>query len=349
MHWRDCIPCFDLLTERMRSGDISAGSDIRAAIQLCTAGQAGSDDLTLGVPSSSIAYLEYLFHKAGGPYSPDFGWIAKIIRTFFLSSPDLQQLINLNAADALANMVLNKRGRLKFLISDQVELGIILEWWERFGLMPVSSLDVLNAILNKSTIRDRIDKGDPLLILRLLDVFPECTDEVNPEGYDRETLIHAAGTITRPPSERRYHRLYTRAMRSGLDINLLIREEEKRVLPMQMRRNRYLAYLVKILHGNTCQICSAMGEEGSGSVEVHHIVPLSMNGKDRADNMITVCSRHHKAVHSGELVLEMADGSIRIKSNNKTEVTLHGYCNTWFLDDKGRGCQSSKDPDNTCQ
>ncbi|HPY60623.1 MAG TPA: hypothetical protein PLG55_07865, partial [Methanospirillum sp.] len=130
VHWRDCIPCFDLLTERMRSGDISAGSDIRAAIQLCTAGHAGSDNLTLGVPSSSIAYLEYLFHKAEGPYSSDFRWIAKVIRTFFLSSRDLQQLINLNAADALANMVLNKRGRLKFLISDQVELGIILEWWE---------------------------------------------------------------------------------------------------------------------------------------------------------------------------------------------------------------------------
>ena len=126
VHWRDCIPCFDDVTERLRTGEITAGSDIQAALQACAKGHARSDELALGVPSSSIAYLEYLFHKAGGPYSPDFGWIAKVIQTFFKSSPDLQHLINLNAPDALANMVLNKRGRLKFLISDQVELGIIL-------------------------------------------------------------------------------------------------------------------------------------------------------------------------------------------------------------------------------
>lgn len=318
VHWRDCIPCFESLTERIRIGELTAGSDIQAALEACTAKHPGSDDLALGVPSSSIAYLEYLFQKAGGPYSPDFGWIATVIQTFFKSNPDLQRLITLNAPDALANMVLNKRGRLKFLISDQVELGIILEWWERFGLNPVSSREVLDAVLNKSTIRDRIENGDPLLILRLLDVFPEYAGEVNPHRQEREVLIQAAGTITKPPSERRYHHLFIAAQKAGRDIHSLIQEEERRILPMQMKRNRFLAYLVKNLHGNCCQICSAMGEESRGPVEVHHIIPLSLQGKDLAENMVTLCVPHHRAVHAGTIIVKKEDETVTVKSSNRT-------------------------------
>ncbi|HOW05687.1 HNH endonuclease signature motif containing protein [Methanospirillum hungatei] len=318
VHWRDCIPCFDALTEKIKIGVLITGSDIQTAIQRCTAGHAGSDDLVLGVPSSSIAYLEYLFYQAGGPYSPDFEWIAIIIQIFFRSNPDLQHLINLNAADALANMVLNKRGRLKFLISDQVELWIILEWWERFGLIPVSGRQVLDAILNKPTIKDRIENGDPLLIMRLLDVFPEYADEINPCGYDRETLLSHAGTITKPPSERRYHHVFITAQKAGRDIHSLIQEEERRILPMQTKRNRYLAYLVKNLHGNCCQICSVMGEETTGPVEVHHIIPLSEQGKDLAENMLTLCVPHHQAVHAGTIIVKKEDETVIIQTRDKT-------------------------------
>jgi len=318
VHWRDCIPCFDSLTEKIKIGELVTGSDIRTAIQRCTAGHAKSDDLVLGFPSSSIAYLEYLFHRAEGPYSPDFGCIAMIIQIFFKSNPDLQNLINLNAADALANMVLNKRGRLKFLISDQVELGIILEWWERFGLIPVSNRQVLDAILNKPTIRDRIENGDPLLIIRLLDVFPENEEEVNPYGQERDVLIRAAGTITKPPSERRYHHVFMKAQKAGRDIHSLIHEEERRILPIQTKRNRYLAYLVKNLHGNCCQICSAMGEKTTGPVEVHHIIPLSRQGKDLAENMLTLCVPHHQAVHAGSIIVKKEDETVIIQTRDKT-------------------------------
>ncbi|HOJ95232.1 MAG TPA: HNH endonuclease signature motif containing protein [Methanospirillum sp.] len=317
LHWRDYIPCFNLVARNIRDGEL-VGRCIQDAVMACTADDPRSKHRVLGVPSGSVAFLEYLFHQAGGPYSPDFEWIAAVIQTVFSSDPDLRHLIDLNASDALANMVLNKRGRLKFLISDQVELCSILEWWIRFGLLPVTPRQVFDAILNKPTIRDRILKGDPLLILRLLDVFPEYADEVNPGGYSRTSLITAAGTITKPPSERRYHHLYTRARKAGRDVHSLIREEEHRILPMQMRRNRYLSYLVRKLHGNVCQICAARGEETRGPVEVHHIVPLSRDGKDLAENMITLCVYHHQAVHSGSIIVSREDGTIIIRGSEGT-------------------------------
>lgn len=317
LRWRNYISCFDLIARRIRDGEL-AGGDIQDAVKACTADDPRSKQHALGVPSASVAFLEYLFLEAGGPYSPGFEWIAEVIQIVFSNDPNLRHLIDLNASDALANMILNKRGRLKFLISDQVELCSILEWWVRFGLLPVTPRQVFDAILNKPTIRDRIQKGDPLLILRLLDVFPEYADEVNPAGYSRESLITAAGTITKPPSERRYHHLYTAAQNAGRDIHSLIREEEQRILPMQMRRNRYLSYLVRILHGNVCQICAARGEETRGPVEVHHIVPLSMHGKDLAENMITLCVHHHQAVHSGAIIVSREDETLIIRENEGT-------------------------------
>lgn len=313
VRWQDHEPCFMEVLCAIRSEQANP-CDIPFALKECTKNSPYAKREILGVPSYLIAFLEFLFHKAQGPYSPDFEGIAGSIQTFFLNAPALTTLINHNAPDALANMVLNRRGRLKLLISDQVELGTILEWWTRFGLIPVSQKEVFEAILNKPTIRDRIRQGDPLLILRLMDVFPGYTGIINPKGVAREAIVNAAGTITRPPSERRYHQLYAAYKREGRNIRSLIREEEQRILPMQMRRNRFLAYLVKSLHENTCQICSLRGKKTEGPVEVHHIIPLSQQGKDRADNMLVTCTTHHQAIHAGIITIRVEDGSVKIIS-----------------------------------
>ena len=60
-----------------------------------------------------------------------------------------------------------------------------------------------------------------------------------------------------------------------------------------------------------------MGEMTNGQVEVHHIVPLSMNGKDKAENMLTICPRHHRAVHAGEIILDKTDEDIKISYNSE--------------------------------
>lgn len=48
--------------------------------------------------------------------------------------------------------------------------------------------------------------------------------------------------------------------------------------------------------GNICQIC------GSGDhVEGHHIIDHQFNGAALADNIISLCHKHHNDVHSGKI------------------------------------------------
>jgi len=313
LNWRRYQECFERLADGMQSGSISGPQAFNVDLSECTDGDPASSQSFLGVSSSLIAYLEYLFWRADGPYFHGFESYALLIQALFSWFPDLRSLIDHNAPDALGNMVLNRRGRLKFSIADQAELGIILDWWERFHLLPVSPRQVLDAILQKSTIQDRIVQGDPRLILRLIDVFPEFAEEVNPENIPREELIVSSGAITPPPSERRYRRILEQYLDAGGDLGSLIREEERRILPMQMRRNRFLAYLVRQEQKNTCQICKVRGEITCGSVAVHHIVPLSLKGKDRADNMLVTCAPHHAAIHAGEIVLTIRNGNLLVR------------------------------------
>ena len=48
----------------------------------------------------------------------------------------------------------------------------------------------------------------------------------------------------------------------------------------------------------TCQICGA-----KESVEGHHIIDVQFNGASDKDNIITLCSDHHKKAHKGKLTI----------------------------------------------
>mgnify|MGYP003767532401 CR=1 FL=1 len=324
IRWQNYQPCFDKIIKEVAGKDPDTPFDYSSFLRRCLKNDFLSEQEILGVSSGLIAFLEFLFYKAKGPYSPEFERTAEIIQDLFQSEPDLQNLINLNAADTLANMVLNKRGRLKFLISDRLELEIILSWWKKFGLAEISPAEVFEAVVAKPTIRDRLSGNDPLLIMRLLDVFPDYCDTINPLKIKREDLIERSGSITRPPSERRYHQLLTGCLKNGNNIWTLIRQEEKRILPMQVKRNRFLSYLVKNLHGNRCQICKLTGEVKDGPIEVHHIQPLSLEGKDTADNMLVTCFFHHQMIHDGNIVVQINSGKVVIRYNTKeTSIPLN--------------------------
>lgn len=326
VNWRRHQECFEEIADSMQRGFISSPQALNDALSGCTAGDPASSRSFLGVSSFLIAYLEYLFWKADGPYFHGFEEYALLIQTLFSWFPELRSLIDHNAPDALGNMILNRRGRLKFSIADQAELGIILDWWRRFHLLPVTPRQVLDAILGKSTIRDRIEQGDPRLILRLIDVFPEFEEDINPENIPRDELIVSSGAITPPPSERRYRRILEQYLDSGGDIRSLIGEEERRILPMQMKRNRFLAFLVRQEQKNTCQICKVRGEVSRGPVAVHHIVPLSLQGKDRADNMLVTCAPHHAAIHAGEIVLTIRNGDLLVRCTDGEWEIDRGEC-----------------------
>lgn len=52
----------------------------------------------------------------------------------------------------------------------------------------------------------------------------------------------------------------------------------------------------KVRDGYRCQICGS-----SDHIEGHHIIDHQFNGAACVDNIISLCSKHHKDVHSGRI------------------------------------------------
>nr|WP_319538507.1 HNH endonuclease signature motif containing protein [uncultured Methanospirillum sp.] len=310
LNWRKYQDRFEHLSEEILSEQIPAETSLLPRlIEICHDDSA-ADLLILGAEAPLLAYLEFLFARAEGPYSPLFVSYSRLITLVFRLSFPLKTLLDLNAADAIGNMILNRRGRLKFVIADDLELSLLLERWPMFGLHPVTERQVFDAILKKSDISHRLSSEDPDLLVRLLEVFPQYQSEFIPAGKTREGLIVARQDQSPLPSQRRYHRLYTRLLEQGYDVRQMIRDEEQRVLPIQMRRNTFLSFLVKQLHGGECQICALTGQSnqaGKSPITVHHIIPLSEGGSDTGRNMLVVCMSHHKAIHDGRIDICLND------------------------------------------
>jgi len=49
--------------------------------------------------------------------------------------------------------------------------------------------------------------------------------------------------------------------------------------------------------------CRTPGCKHTSFLDLHHIVPRSEGGPNHADNLLTLCGAHHRAVHHGELVI----------------------------------------------
>jgi hypothetical protein len=49
--------------------------------------------------------------------------------------------------------------------------------------------------------------------------------------------------------------------------------------------------------------CRAPGCQHATFVDVHHLVPRSDGGGNTADNLLTLCAAHHRALHRGELLI----------------------------------------------
>lgn len=323
VNWKKYQDQFDHLSVELLSENSPGKDAILARLHnICQDDPAG-DLQILGVEAPLIAFLEFLFARAEGPYTSVFPSYAHLITLVFSISSSLRTLLNLNASDAIGNMVLNKRGRLKFAIADQLELSLLLEWWPIFGLVPVSSRQVFEAVLLKSDISHRIRSEEPNLLLRLLEVFPELRSEFFPNGKTHEDLLAGRRESSPLPSQRRYHRLYTNLLDQGYDLKQIIKEEEKRILPIQLRRNTFLSFLVKQLHNGECQICSLSDGFSDSTckspITVHHIIPLSKGGLDNARNMLVVCLDHHRSIHGGQIQVIM-DDQIVVKQPDGTSL-----------------------------
>ena len=52
------------------------------------------------------------------------------------------------------------------------------------------------------------------------------------------------------------------------------------------------------------QCCRVPGCKNTRFVDVHHLQPRSEGGKNTVENLITLCTAHHRATHRGELIIE---------------------------------------------
>jgi 5-methylcytosine-specific restriction endonuclease McrA len=59
----------------------------------------------------------------------------------------------------------------------------------------------------------------------------------------------------------------------------------------------------EVLHRDR-QRCVVPGCRHATFLDVHHIQPREEGGHHEADNLVTLCSAHHRAAHRGELVIE---------------------------------------------
>ncbi len=57
--------------------------------------------------------------------------------------------------------------------------------------------------------------------------------------------------------------------------------------------------------------CRAPGCRNTTFLDLHHIVPRSEGGQNDAENLLTLCGSHHRAVHHGELVI-VRDSAARL-------------------------------------
>jgi hypothetical protein len=60
--------------------------------------------------------------------------------------------------------------------------------------------------------------------------------------------------------------------------------------------------------------CTVPGCTHATFVDVHHVQPRAEGGCNEASNLRVLCSAHHRAVHRGELLIDLErDGSLRFR------------------------------------
>ena len=148
MHWGEHTDELQLLSEEIIEKRLTTIDAIQQRLEQIL----GPGEKKFGVDFQLVAFLEYLFFKSQGPYSPYFLKYSNIIRFLIIRLPALRNLLNNSGADAIGNMILNGRGRLKFIISDFFELGYVLDFWENCGLKKLTPRKIFQAILTKKGI-----------------------------------------------------------------------------------------------------------------------------------------------------------------------------------------------------
>lgn len=99
------------------------------------------------------------------------------------------------------------------------------------------------------------------------------------------------------------------------------------------KRNRKAAKTLKNLYGE-CQITGSeyvfSKKNGEPYLEVHHLVPLGLDGADAPSNLIVVSAHMHRMLHYADI----SEINLAEISDNKLKITVNGksYCIRWHKD-----------------
>ncbi len=252
-----------------------------------------------GDDTRTIAFLEFCFYMADGPYSRKFAFFITLLRKIFRIYPPLRGLLNRSGAAAIGNMVLGAKGKLKLEISDLYELRIILRAWKKMGLKPESPYSILKAVMEKRAVQKKIKENNPFLLARLREIFPMFKDKFLKKDYDLNLALYEH-------FKSRFDTVIDYYEKKGYSIEEMIRTENERKMPVGVSRNNLLAFLVKKFKSFRCQACEKFNLKQARfhQIQVHHIIPLSEGGGNESSNMLVLCERHHKEVHQGKMTIE---------------------------------------------
>ncbi len=252
-----------------------------------------------GVDTRTIAFLEFCFYMADGPYSRRFAFFIMLLGKIFKIYPPLRGLLNRSGAAAIGNMVLGAKGNLKLEISDLYELRIILSAWKKMGLRPESPYSILKAVMEKRGVQKKIKESNPFLLARLSEIFPMFKYKFLKKDYDLNLALYEHFKL-------RFGTIIINYEKRGCSIGEMIQIENGRKKPVGVSRNNLLAFLVKKSKSFRCQACEKFNLKQARfhQVQVHHIIPLSEGGEDESSNMLVLCERHHKEVHQGKMTID---------------------------------------------
>lgn len=64
---------------------------------------------------------------------------------------------------------------------------------------------------------------------------------------------------------------------------------------MRLKINNTIKEFVRIRQRNRCACCMELGKE------IHHVVPVALNGNNSPNNLVLLCEKHHELYHLGDL------------------------------------------------
>jgi len=261
--------------------------------------------LVANTDNRTIAFLEFCFYMADGPYSRKFKFFVIVLRKVFAVYPPLRKLINKSGAAAIGNMTLGAIGKLKLEISDLYELKQVLWAWDKMGLRRNTMNSVFSAVRKKSIVKRGISEKNPFLLARLKAIFPMHQNSFIPSNLNLNQALY-------DHFKERFEKIISDYKENGLSIEEMIQKENERELPVGVKRNNLLSFLVRKANGFKCELCKTEIKR-SDTIQTHHIIPLSEGGEDHSRNMIVLCESHHESVHAGENMIEREDTKTWIK------------------------------------